>query len=106
MIFILVHGSWHTGEAWYKVEKILTERGAVVYAPTLSGMESMENPGGPDVGLTPHIDDIVRLIEQNDLRDVILVGHSYSGLVITGVGRPAAGAGKPTGLPGCLHPRK
>ncbi|MFQ5400598.1 MAG: alpha/beta hydrolase [Anaerolineae bacterium] len=85
MIYILIHGSWHTGEAWHKVEKILTARGTTVYAPTLSGMASMANPGGPDVGLTTHIDDIVRLIETKDLTDVILVGHSYSGIVITGV---------------------
>ncbi|MFQ5435273.1 MAG: alpha/beta fold hydrolase, partial [Anaerolineae bacterium] len=85
MIFILVHGSWHTGDAWHKVEKILIAHGAEVYAPTLSGMASMENSGGPHVGLTTHIDDIVRLIEKEDLSHVILVGHSYSGLVITGV---------------------
>ncbi|MCA9934317.1 MAG: alpha/beta hydrolase [Ardenticatenaceae bacterium] len=82
--YILIHGSWHTGEAWYKVEKILADNGAAVYAPTLSGMESIENPGGPEVGLNTHIQDIVRLIEDHDLTDVVLVGHSYSGFVITG----------------------
>ena len=85
MTYILIHGSWHTGEGWYKVEKILAEQGSVVFAPTLSGMESKENPGGPEVGLTTHIDDVIRLIKTNDLTEVILVGHSYSGLVITGV---------------------
>ncbi len=85
MTYILIHGSWHTGEGWYKVEKILAEQGRVVFTPTLSGMESKENPGGPEVGLTTHINDVIRLIKTNDLTEVILVGHSYSGLVITGV---------------------
>ena len=83
--YILIHGSWHTGEVWHKVEKILTGNGATVYTPTLSGMESIENPGGPDVGLNTHIQDIVRLIEAGDLSNVTLVGHSYSGLVATSV---------------------
>ena len=83
--FILIHGSWHNGEAWHKVERILLESGAIVYAPTLSGMESKQNPGGPEVGLNRHIHDIVQLIQDHQLTDVVLVGHSYSGLIITSV---------------------
>ena len=83
--FVLVHGSWHTGEAWIRVKDLLESAGASVHTPTLSGMESSANPGGPDVGLGTHVEDIVRLIETEDLRDVVLVGHSYSGLVTTSV---------------------
>lgn len=83
--FILIHGSWHTGESWHKVQQILEENGAQVYAPTLTGMESRKNPGGSDVGVSTHIQDIVGLIEEKNLRDVVLVGHSYSGFVIGGV---------------------
>ena len=83
--FVLIHGSWHTGEAWYKVVRKLEAQGAAVYAPTLSGMESRENPGGPEIGLSTHIQDIVKLVEDHDLWEMVLVGHSYSGLIITGV---------------------
>ena len=85
MIFILIHGSWHNGSAWYKVEHLLKQQGVTVYAPTLTGMESLQHPGGKDVSLTIHIQDIARLIQENALENVILVGHSYSGFVLTGV---------------------
>lgn len=85
MTAVLVHGSWHTGEAWESVQELLEASGVSVFAPTLSGMESMDRPGGPDVDLETHIDDIVDLITDNALRDVMLVAHSYSGFVVTGV---------------------
>ncbi|MFQ5409554.1 MAG: alpha/beta hydrolase [Anaerolineales bacterium] len=85
MTFILIHGSWHNGSAWYKVENILRQRGTSVYAPTLSGMGAGDHPAGKHIGLHAHIQDIVHLIRDNQLQEVILVGHSYSGLVITGV---------------------
>ncbi len=85
MIFILIHGSWHNGSAWYKVEHLLKQRGATVYTPTLTGMESFQHPASEDIGLTIHIQDIVHLIQENKLENVILVGHSYSGLILAGV---------------------
>ena len=85
MTFILIHGSWHNGSSWHKVENILNRNGVTVYAPTLSGMESIDNPPGKEIGLNVHINDIVDIIEKDHHEDVILVGHSYSGLVITGV---------------------
>ena len=85
MIFILIHGSWHNGSVWYKVERLLKQQGATVYTPTLTGMESFQHPASKDIGLTVHIQDIVHLIQENKLENVILVGHSYSGFVLTGV---------------------
>ncbi|MFQ5612248.1 MAG: alpha/beta hydrolase [Anaerolineae bacterium] len=85
MTYILIHGSWHNGSAWYKVENFLKQRGVSVYAPTLSGMGADDHPAGKHIGLHLHIQDIVKLIQDNQLQEVILVGHSYSGLVITGV---------------------
>jgi pimeloyl-ACP methyl ester carboxylesterase len=85
MSFVLVHGMWHSGESWYKVESILTAQGADVFAPTLTAPTEQERSSGKVVGLTTHIHDIVKVLEDNDLTDAILVGHSYGGLVISGV---------------------
>ena len=85
MIFILIHGSWHNGSAWYKVENLLKQQGATVYTPTPTGMESFQHPASKDIGLTVHIQDIVRLVQENQLENVILVGHSYGGFILTGV---------------------
>ena len=85
MIFILIHGSWHNGSAWYKVENLLKQQGATVYTPTLTGMEWFQHPASKDIGLTVHIQDIVRLVQKNQLENVILVGHSYGGFILTGV---------------------
>lgn len=81
---VLVHGSWHNGTAWKKVKDILDREDIAVHTPTLTGFESFNRPAGKDIGLKVHIDDIVRLIEENDLHNVLLVGHSYSGFVIQG----------------------
>ena len=85
MIFILIHGSWHNGSAWYKVENLLKQQGTTVYTPTLTGMESFQHPASKDIGLMIHIRDIVHVIQENKLENVILVGHSYSGFILTGV---------------------
>jgi len=83
--FVLVHGSWHGGWCWKKVIPRLVERGYTCFAPTLSGMGERFHIASRNIGLSTHIQDIVNLLEFEDLNDVILVGHSYSGMVITGV---------------------
>lgn len=83
--FILIHGSWHNGSIWYRVEQKLIQAGLSVLAPTLAGFESIENPPGTEIGLHRHIEQVVDLIKLHDLTDIILVGHSYSGLVISGI---------------------
>lgn len=85
MIFILVHGSWHTGNVWYRVEEQLGAAGFQAQSPTLSGFTPHSDSISPSIGLHTNIGDIVQLVEKHDLKDVILVGHSYSGLVISGV---------------------
>lgn len=89
MTFLLIHGSWHNGSVWHKVEARLKRAGRAVYAPTLTGFESIHIPASKDIGLYTHIHDIVQLIAREDITDAILVGHSYSGLVITGVAEVA-----------------
>jgi pimeloyl-ACP methyl ester carboxylesterase len=76
--YVLVHGAWHTGEAWNRVVPLLTDAGHRALAPTLTG------PGDrPGVGLGTHVDDVVRVVAEEE--NVVLVGHSYAGMVITGV---------------------
>ncbi|HLZ25537.1 MAG TPA: alpha/beta hydrolase family protein [Ktedonobacterales bacterium] len=83
--FVLVHGGWHGGWCWQKVIPFLEAAGHEVYAPTLTGLAERASELSPDVGLDTHIQDIVGLLEGKDLQGVILVGHSYGGMVITGV---------------------
>lgn len=80
--FVLVHGAWHTGELFEPVAQPMRDAGHTVHCPTITG----NNPGDPrTTGLDAAIASIVEFIEANDLNEVILLGHSYGGMVITGV---------------------
>ncbi|GAA3093190.1 alpha/beta fold hydrolase [Nonomuraea salmonea] len=83
--FVLVHGAWHGGWAWRRVVPLLRAAGHEVHTPTLTGLSDRAHLLGPHVGLAVHVQDVVALIEAYDLRDVVLVGHSYAGQVVTGV---------------------
>jgi pimeloyl-ACP methyl ester carboxylesterase len=83
--FVLVPGAWLGGWCWQEVTPGLRQAGHQVYTPTLTGLGERRHLGGPQVDLDTHIQDIVNVLEFEDLRDVILLGHSYSGMVITGV---------------------
>jgi pimeloyl-ACP methyl ester carboxylesterase len=82
--FVLVHGSCHGGWCWRRVEPLLREAGHRTYAPTLSGMGERYHLLHPDIGLAAHVADVVECVFREDLRDIVLVGHSYGGMVITG----------------------
>ena len=82
--FVLVHGAWHGGWCWRFVRALLEKSGHGVHAPSLTGMGERAHLARPDIDLETHITDIVSLIEMEDLRDVVLVGHSYGGMVVTG----------------------
>jgi pimeloyl-ACP methyl ester carboxylesterase len=86
--FILVHGSWAGGNVWHKLIPWL-EPHARVFAPTLNGFQPGEM-AAPESGLALHIQEIVELIERHNLEQVVLVGHSYGGMVIQGVASRAA----------------
>lgn len=81
--YLLVHGAWHSGECWERVVPLLASAGHRVLAPTLTGYGDTAHLLSPEVGLDTHVDDIVRLIAEEDLTEVVLVGHSYAGLVIS-----------------------
>ncbi|WP_435869778.1 alpha/beta fold hydrolase [Amycolatopsis methanolica] len=83
--YLLVHGAWHTGECWTRVTPLLEAAGHRVLAPTLTGDGDKAHLAGPEVGLDTHVADVAGLIREEDLADVVLVGHSYAGLVISSV---------------------
>jgi pimeloyl-ACP methyl ester carboxylesterase len=83
--FVLVHGAWHGGWCWRRVAPLLRAAGHEVVTPTLSGVGDRAHLLSPLVGLDTHIEDVVRLIDAEGAGDVVLVGHSYAGLVISGV---------------------
>jgi pimeloyl-ACP methyl ester carboxylesterase len=82
--FVLVHGAWHGGWCWRFVRAFLEESGHQVHAPSLTGLGERKHLARPDIDLETHIADVVSLLEMEDLKDVVLVGHSYGGMVITG----------------------
>jgi pimeloyl-ACP methyl ester carboxylesterase len=81
--YLLVHGAWHSGECWERVVPLLAAAGHRVLAPSLTGHGDKAHLLSPEVGLDTHTEDIVRLIVEEDLSEVILVGHSYAGLVVS-----------------------
>ena len=83
--FVLVHGTWHGGWVWRDVRNILQQRGHRVFTPTCTGCGERAHLSSPEVGLDTHIADICNVIQWEELEEVILVGHSFAGLTITGV---------------------
>ena len=88
--FVLVHGGWHGGWCWRRVAPLLKAAGHEVHTPTLTGLGERAHLAGPDTGLATHVEDVVARLEMEYLRDVVLVGHSSGGAVITGVAQRAA----------------
>jgi pimeloyl-ACP methyl ester carboxylesterase len=85
LTFVLVHGAWGGGWDWKHVDDLLTADGYAVYRPTLSGLGEHSNISNTNIDLDTHIQDIVNVILWENLHNVVLVGHSYGGMVITGV---------------------
>ena len=90
--FVLLHGAWHGGWAWRKVEPYLRSAGHKVLTPTLTGVSDRAHLLSPAVGLDTHVTDVVALLDAEGASDVVLVGPSYAGQVVTGVAdrRPEA----------------
>jgi pimeloyl-ACP methyl ester carboxylesterase len=88
--FVLVHGGGHGGWCYAKVKRLLEREGHEVFAPTLTGLAERSASLSPEIDLDFHIDDVVALLSYWDLREVILVGHSYGGMVVTGAADRAA----------------
>jgi pimeloyl-ACP methyl ester carboxylesterase len=90
--FVLVHGAWIGSRCWREVADILRANGHRVFTPTLTGLGERSHLLSASVDLTTHVTDIVNVIAFEKLSDVVLVGHSYGGMVISGVaGRVSEG---------------
>ena len=83
--FVLVHGSFGGGWVWQKVTPLLRAGGYEVYTARLTGLSDRSHLLDCGVDLTTHVTDVASLLFYEDLSDVLLVGHSYGGMVITGV---------------------
>jgi pimeloyl-ACP methyl ester carboxylesterase len=81
--YLLVHGAFHGGWAWQRVTPLLEAAGHRVHAPSLVGLGDRAHLLTRYVGLDTHVNDLAALVTSEDLTDVILVGHSYAGIVIT-----------------------
>jgi pimeloyl-ACP methyl ester carboxylesterase len=82
---VVAHGAWSAGWAWKKMRPRLRALGHEIYTPTYTGLGERVHLATPDVDLSTHIQDIVNMLEYEDLQDVVLLGHSYGGMVATGV---------------------
>jgi pimeloyl-ACP methyl ester carboxylesterase len=83
--FVLVPGAWLGGWAWQPVARQLRDHGHDVYPVTVTGLGDRVHLASPQVDLDTYVTDVVNLIEVEDLHDVVLLGHSYAGIVVTGV---------------------
>jgi pimeloyl-ACP methyl ester carboxylesterase len=83
--FVLVHGAWHGAWCWARVLPLLRAAGHAVHAVTLTGVGDRAHLLSVDIRLSTHFQDVLNLIACEELDDVVLVGHSYGGIVITGV---------------------
>ena len=83
--FVLVHGAWHGGWCYKPVAQLLRNAGHQVYTPTLTGLGERSHLMSPKVNLETHVQDIVNVFRWEELSDIVLTGHSYGGMVITGV---------------------
>ncbi|HVB11110.1 MAG TPA: alpha/beta hydrolase [Bacillota bacterium] len=85
MTFVLVHGAWGGGWGWTPFAEAMRRRGHQVFTPTLTGMGERSHLFSGAINLSTHIEDICNVIRYERLRDFVLAGHSYGGMVVTGV---------------------
>ena len=82
--FVLVHGAWSGAHGFRHVRRLLQREGHEVFTPSLTGLGERVHLTGPLVGLTTHVHDVVNHILYEDLDDIVLLGFSYGGFVVTG----------------------
>jgi pimeloyl-ACP methyl ester carboxylesterase len=89
--FVLVHGAWHGGWCWQRLTPLLRSSGHHVYTPTLTGLGERAHLLSPQVDLQTHAQDVAGVLQYEALHHVLLVGHSYGGMVITAAAELVAG---------------
>jgi pimeloyl-ACP methyl ester carboxylesterase len=83
--FVLVHGAWHGGWCYARVANILRAKGHIVFTPSLTGLGDRSHLFNGNISLSSHVSDMINTIEAEELGNIILCGHSYGGMVISGV---------------------
>jgi pimeloyl-ACP methyl ester carboxylesterase len=81
--FVLVHGAWHGAWCYRRVEGLLRAKGHTVFSPTLTGLGERSHQFRGDLNVDDHATDVLQLIHYEDLDDIVLVGHSYGGMVVS-----------------------
>ena len=81
--FLVAHGAWSAGWAWKKMHPLMAAAGHRLIAPSYTGLGEREHLAGPEVGLDTHVQDLLGVIKFEDLKDIVLVAHSYGGMVGT-----------------------
>src|ERR1700681_1368011 len=83
--FLVCHGAWSAGWTWKKMHPLMAAAGHRLVTPTYTGLGERAHLANPSIDLETHIRDILNVVKYEDLRDIVLVGHSYGGMVATGV---------------------
>ncbi len=83
--FLVAHGAWSAGWAWKKMHPLMAAAGHRLITPTYTGLGEREHLATPSVDLDTHIQDLLEVIKFEQLQDFVLIGHSYGGMVATGV---------------------
>src|SRR5215216_2513970 len=83
--FLVCHGAWSAGWAWKKMHPLMQAAGHRLVTPTYTGLGERVHLAHPGIDLDAHIEDMLNVIKYEDLRDIVLIGHSYGGMVATGV---------------------
>jgi pimeloyl-ACP methyl ester carboxylesterase len=84
-IFLVCHGAWSAGWAWNKMHPLMQAAGHRLVTPTYTGLGERAHLANPSIDLETHITDVLNVIRYEDLHDIVLLGHSYGGMVATGV---------------------
>jgi pimeloyl-ACP methyl ester carboxylesterase len=90
--FVLVHGAWHGGWCWRRVADLLEQQGHKVFTPTLTGLGERSHLMRQGIDISTHVTDVVNVLKWEGLTGVMLCGHSYGGLVVSGVAEQSAAA--------------
>src|SRR6476469_10004163 len=83
--FLVCHGAWSAGWAWKKMHPLMQAAGHRLITPTYTGLGERVHLANPSIDLDSQIEDVMNVIKYEDLRDIVLIGHSYGGMVATGV---------------------
>jgi pimeloyl-ACP methyl ester carboxylesterase len=87
---VLAHGAWSAAWAWKKMRPLFRKAGHEFFSPTYTGLGERAHLARPEVDLSTHVQDVLAVLEIEGLKEVTLLGHSYGGMVATGVADKAA----------------